>query len=387
MFSKNFYTYTSKAVSLFRLFGAVSITFNGETKLFRNDLRKNALFILNYPLLISWDVALLLIILKLWFLEQDLNRFNLSVSYLLAFLLVLSVFSVNRWFSHDLCRTCNGLFSLAKYFQNYLPREHNVDHSRFGKFMNGGLLLFITNMICCVLLTVLILVYNPREIPFVGVLIPMEYYSYSVALLLVLLHVYLIIYANFGVIFVGLYVLVYSFTLLSIFSKELRLGRPQYMTMGTLRRPQNIRIAYRALQVLHKNFSCFIGPFLMTWHGFLIVSALYANFVLIRYWSDLTVMTQVQLLLFSMTQMGVWSICMEFFRIIFMNGNKLLSSWKGGKWGTKVENRVMKKFQRSCQPIVIGYGTQFVFKRVSVPNYFKSVVRGTWRALLTTKSN
>ncbi|CAL8110784.1 unnamed protein product [Orchesella dallaii] len=387
MFSKSFYTYTFKAVSLFRLFGVTSISFDRKTKIFRNDSRKQALFILSYPLLVSWDVIVLVIVLKSWFLEKDLNRFNISVSYFLGFLLTSSICSVSRWFSHDFCIACNGLFSLAKYFQNYLPREHNVEQNRFDKFLSGGLLLFITNMICCILLTVLILVYNPREIPFVGVLIPEEYYTYSVALLLVLLQVYLIVYAVLGITFVSLYVLVYSFTLLFIFSRELRLGRPRYMTMGTLRRPHDVRIAYRALQVLHKSFSCFIGPFLMIWHGCLIVAALYVNFVLIRYWSNLTAMIQVQLLLFSISEMGMWSICMEFFRIIFMNGNKLLNSWKGGKWGTRVENCFMKKFQRSCQPIVFGYGTQFVFKRVSVPNYYKTVVRGTWRALLSTKSN
>jgi len=45
----------------------------------------------------------------------------------------------------------------------------------------------------------------------------------------------------------------------------------------------------------------------------------------------------------------------------------------------------MKKFQKACKPIVVGYGKQFVIGKTSLFTFQRGVTRGTVRLLLTCK--
>jgi len=78
---------------------------------------------------------------------------------------------------------------------------------------------------------------------------------------------------------------------------------------------------------------------------------------------------------------------LEFGRFLFCRGTKVIKSWKVDEKNYQGESKVMKKFARSCKPIVLSYGKQFVVGRVSVLVFFRGIVRGTFRALLATKTN
>jgi len=239
----------------------------------------------------------------------------------------------------------------------------------------------------CYVLILTILIYDPRGAVFLGDLIPQKYFYFPVKLLVIFFHAYILLSIHTGSVAVGTATAIYSFYFAPILIRELRIGKSRnfYKMSAKLRRPKNIRHVYRSLQIIQANIFSFLGRFLFMCHGNFLVSTLFLNFVLIRYWGQLQIVTKIQFLIWTYVLMTFWACVLELGRFLLTKGNKTLRSWKGGKWKSATNNNLMKKFLRSCKPIVLSYGKQFVVGRVSVLAFFRGNMRGTCRALLTTK--
>ncbi len=83
--------------------------------------------------------------------------------------------------------------------------------------------------------------------------------------------------------------------------------------------------------------------------------------------------------------MGYWTFFLEIGCLFYVGGSKTLESWKRHNWGFQEQNRLMKRFCRSCKLIFFSYGRQFVVGKLSVLNYYKGVERGIFRSLLTVR--
>jgi len=121
-------------------------------------------------------------------------------------------------------------------------------------------------------------------------------------------------------------------------------------------------------------------------NGVVMLISMYCYFVLIRFWSDLKLVSKALLLLWTVLITSSWLVGLEIGKILLIKGNKVLGSCKGDIWGNRRENKTMKKFNRSCKPVLICYGKQFVIGRVSLFVFCRGVTRGTCRLLLTTKT-
>jgi len=235
-------------------------------------------------------------------------------------------------------------------------------------------------------LILIILIYDPRAVNFLGDLVPQKYFVFPVRLLIIVFHAYLLVIVHASIVGIGCIIITYGFYVTPILIRELRRGRPNtYRMEDTLRRPENIRHVYRSLQVLHANALCFMGFFIVICNALFMATSIYWIFVLVRYWEKLQLISKAQIVIWSVVFMGAWTFVLELGRFLFSKGNKVLGSWKGGNWGSVRENRLMKKFHRSCKPIVLSYGRQFVVGKVSVLVFLRGVTRGMFRALLTTK--
>jgi len=158
-----------------------------------------------------------------------------------------------------------------------------------------------------------------------------------------------------------------------------------YKMNNSLRTAANIRHAYRSFQILSANTFCFLGIFLIISQATFTWVAVYANFVLIRFWSQLHIGSKAILLSSSVLATGFWVVMLEYGKLLFTKGKRVLGSWKGNKWGSVRENREMRRFIWSCQPITFSYGRQYVIKRVHLLLFLRGVTRGTFKALLAAK--
>jgi len=268
--------------------------------------------------------------------------------------------------------------------ENYRP---NFDANKCKTILLLDVILYLSvaSALFVYLPLILVLVYDPAGAIFIGDLIPTAYFVFPIRLIVILFHGYLILVVHLVMISLGNAAWVYLWYITPIYTKELRIGRGNHKMEDTLRNPKNIRHIFRCLQVLHANIFCVLGLVILVCNASFMLTSIYCNFVLIRYWDELQGFSKMQFLNWSVIFVWSWQFILEFGRYISSKGGKVLASWKGNKWGSMRENRVMERFHRSCKPIVLAYGNHFVIGRLSILRYFRGITRGTFRALLTTK--
>ncbi|CAL8110780.1 unnamed protein product [Orchesella dallaii] len=116
MFSQSFYTFISKSLELITQLGGSSLTFDDKAKIFLND-SKHLRLNLKYNLLLVWSAGAIIMSAKFWFIDKNINQFNISVCYANCIIFATTLFSINRWHSQTLCMLHNGLLGLLKYFR------------------------------------------------------------------------------------------------------------------------------------------------------------------------------------------------------------------------------------------------------------------------------
>lgn len=234
---------------------------------------------------------------------------------------------------------------------------------------------------------VLLVLYDPRKSPCLGYLIPKPYFTLPVQALVSLYHIWSSATLCYGVNLAVNVMIVYSFFIPYILGKELRVGRPHicYKASNQIRNPCNLRVVFRSFQLVHANMFCFAGLFLVLINAGDMVTAIYIIFVLVNYGSTLNFYTKVPLLIIVLYIMFLWSAVLEFGKMYHVSCKKVFSSWKRYDWGSAKERKIMAKFRLSCRPILMSYGKEFVIGPLSVLNFSKGVIRGTMRALLSTK--
>lgn len=268
-------------------------------------------------------------------------------------------------------------FIIETFAPNHIPDACKI--SKFLElFISAGVLVAIILTIC---FWIIIAVF-PRGPLTIGILIPEAFFSFPIKIAMITFHCYFItiLVTNFTVHAICVFLYLLYFTLL--FTKELNLHRHTYITKNSLRDATNLRTIFRSFQVLHETGLSFLGKFVLVMNGEFMICIIYTTFVLIKYGGLLQTSVYVGLLLTTFSALLSWTILLEFGSEFYRRGNVVLASWrKKQEW-----SKDMVKFVASCRPILICYGKYFVLGSACLPNFYRCVVRGTQRALLTTKT-
>lgn len=249
-----------------------------------------------------------------------------------------------------------------------------------------SLCLFLFSVIFSVNVFLLVFLFVKIRGPIsVAQLIPTKYFYWPIALFVFLTHSYMLTVIMMNLAICGSIITVYLVYVSLFLKKELELGRLKYKSIENLRSVPNVIHVYRSFQVLQMHAMSFMGIFLVMCNAIFMMLALYANVILIRHWYLLQPMTKATFVLGSPTLIGFWALFLDLGRVFSDGSTKVLLSWKTFNWGNAKEAKLMSKFRKSCKPIRVSYGSQFVVGKVSVFKFLRGVVRGTLRALLTTK--
>ncbi len=262
----------------------------------------------------------------------------------------------------------------------------NPESSQLNRNMEIVLYGFFISVLFTFLCVIAVLIYDPTSLVFFGALVPQKFYSYfPIGTVIILYHAFYLLLVCFIIIYTLAIVMVFVFYVTVLLTKEMSLSRNKYKTLNTLRQPENLRVVYRAFQVLFANFVCFIGRFVSLAHGFCITVPIFCNFLLIRYWSNLELISRMFVVMLAFMLFSFWTFVLQLGKYLFVRGNKILGSWQRKRWENQLERRVMKRFQKSCRLILIRCGNQLVLGRITQFNFVKSIMRGTFRSLLTSK--
>lgn len=269
----------------------------------------------------------------------------------------------------------------------YAPQLDSED-DKINKIHDALWHLFVSVMYIFNFALILFLFLDPLGIILLGSILPPKFVPLPIKLISYLFHAFGIscLVAS-GVITVG-FVFTYLFYVTLFYTTELRLGLPKhkYKSIRLLREnSEKLQHMYRAFQILHKYVMKIFGPYILCFNALFMINSIYLKVVLTKFWVKVQTYVKLPLVLGDILTLVIWISVLEFGRIMFSRGSKVISSWKGGKWKSRYENRIMKKFTISCKPLLLAYGTQFVIKRGNLFEFFKGITRGTIRALLTIK--
>lgn len=243
-------------------------------------------------------------------------------------------------------------------------------------------------LVATYLFSMLFLMYDLRGNISMGALIPSQYFYLPVKFFLIVLQSYLIaVLFICDVTTISLLIVCNVYNAV-IISQELRLGREKYsyMTSLTLRmKSENLSHVFRSCQLIHSYIACFMGPFLLLLNASSVLISIFISVVLGMYWGKLQFFGKCCLVTILGTTLVVWTGTLDLGRILFVNGSKTLKSWRSHQWGSANKDKIMKRFLRSCKPILLYYGKTFTIGRSNVLTFQKNVEVGTFRSLMLLK--
>ncbi len=266
--------------------------------------------------------------------------------------------------------------------------DFDEEKSKINFYMDAVLVLIADTWINVASLVTLLCLYDPRGPMFLGAWLSEEYYSFfPFGILVIMFHATICMYTAVSVSICLYFIVTYLYYVSIFFCKELKLGSSpvSYRTSNLLREPSNLRHIYRCFQVLNANAMGFLGPFFAVTHTLCVITPVLCSSILIKYWNIMDMLTKGPIILSLVVSMGYWMFVLQIGKYLFVRSKKVLGSWDRKIWKHGIENKVMRRFRKSCRPVVICWGKSFVLKRITQFNYVKGIFRSTFKLLLTSK--
>lgn len=260
------------------------------------------------------------------------------------------------------------------------------DRCHFNRVVDRLITLFITILFLIYVCAALFVCIKPRGPLTFGELVPLEYFNWLTYTFIVVVNLYIVTLVITNICALGCSWLIYLIYFAYFLPRELCLNNRQYKTVSTLREIDQMCHVYRSFQVLHVTVSYVTGIVLLLCNAVFMSTIMYSNFTLAKNWSSFSMLIKVMILLISPTITIFWVVLLDIGRRLGDGTAKLLLSWKVHAWETKKERKLMSRFRKSCKPIKLSCGMQFVVGRTSVLKFLKGVTRGTMRALLASGS-
>jgi len=129
----------------------------------------------------------------------------------------------------------------------------------------------------------------------------------------------------------------------------------------------------------------FMGPLLFVGQVLMGHVGLMVNYVLVRHWNDVSVESIIIIVFISIAVQVFWVFMLSLGGNTTQQFGKVVASWKYLRIGSKEESTFMKKFRKSCRPIVIGLKGYIKLRRISACKYLYGYSRSTFRMMLTIR--
>jgi len=165
-------------------------------------------------------------------------------------------------------------------------------------------------------------------------------------------------------------------------------GRPMLrfqMANKHFRAAENLQKTYRQLQIIQGFEMEVLAWSIIPLQGLMCYLIMYCTVSLIKNRDEMDVTLIIILVLWAALSTVDTFLLLNMSAKIYVITKRALKSMKKRNWGTKMENKIMGKFLKSCQPLSVGYGKAYVIKKRAVLKFIKFIAKGTFRALLSIK--
>lgn len=166
---------------------------------------------------------------------------------------------------------------------------------------------------------------------------------------------------------------------------NVKLPSSRHTTFPEFRSVAHLPTEYRKAELLHLYSMKVWGIYILPFQVLAMQFVLYTNFVLIRNWDHLGALTRSLLLCWTIAIQIFWYFVLHVGGHFYLYAKANRDSWKFMVVKDSWEAKYMSKFRKSTRPLGIGHQGYFIIKPLSVLKFFKGVVKGTIRVLLTIK--
>jgi len=146
----------------------------------------------------------------------------------------------------------------------------------------------------------------------------------------------------------------------------------------------NLLKEYRTVEQIHRRAMYFYGPNTLLMQLFSGQFILYCAFTLIRHRHQLDPFLNALITIIASFILCFWTLSLETAGRYQRDSTEVLISWKFMKHNDTRQAKLMRKYIKRFQPLVVSARSFFKIKRLTVLKYLKGIVRGTFRALLIT---
>lgn len=182
----------------------------------------------------------------------------------------------------------------------------------------------------------------------------------------------------------------YGFILVPLLATEFKLGKASNKIVDNLLSQQERLITtHRSFQILQLQIvNPMVGKFLVPTQAISTLLFVFSSFILIKHGNSLETVSYILMICWMFFGLGFWSCCLIIGGYLHSNGVKTLNSWKyhQHRWNTQWERKFMKRFGKSCRPMMLCFGKTYTVRRTAVLGFLQGLSRGLVRALLTIET-
>lgn len=182
--------------------------------------------------------------------------------------------------------------------------------------------------------------------------------------------------------FVQFYVLITGFIIFPFPLNELSLNKSTYYTDETVRNPSRLMLIYREFQVVNLIIMKSTGILLIPLQFVISDIIMFITFVLTQYGNSMNATIKVLTIFWGCLASLFWIAMLEVGGRVYKSSGNTIKSWKYNKWARRKDRNIMNKFVKSCKPLMLNYGRDYVIKRNTVLKFISGSAVGIFRTML-----
>ncbi|CAL8072508.1 unnamed protein product [Orchesella dallaii] len=284
--------------------------------------------------------------------------------------------------AEEICLVFNGYYTFMWNFQKRYMLNQNVEKWKNNTFMNITITIStILSASISVLFTVNYFI-KPRSAAYITasipdyLLTPIIYYPVGIKHCIASMGVVLLMA------FLNNHVLSFFFYLRPIYTTELRLGRSSYMTRDSLRKLENLTVTWRAMEMLVNDVNRVFSFSFIPLEVIFTNMTVFGNLICIMYWHELGMVLKLVIPIVTIFAALGWGIFLTITGMSWKDTTLTLRSWKLGDVKQKRSREYLKRFKRSCKPLLLGYAKGFKIKPKKFLGYLKGISRRTLKTII-----
>lgn len=174
----------------------------------------------------------------------------------------------------------------------------------------------------------------------------------------------------------------YITPMISMIFKDLLPREKNYRMRAWLRTYPVLLNEYTRLELMHNVFNQLVAPGIIPFQSIVTQISLFCSCTLILSWNRLDIVTRIILILWEIGIIFLQSMILELGGRLHSQSKKVLKEWKYLNW-RPLSKRILNKFRKSRRPIALRAGQYHSIKRLSILKFYKGLIRGTFRAILS----